>query len=351
MKKLFFLFILFLVVVAAAIVFFLFPLFKSAKHIANQKMVFNIISKTKSHVEIALTPPLFAGKAAIVPFNTLVKVGGASVDIDLSDRSIVKFGPESQFKIVRKSKKGFIINLLKGSLIFKRSENPKFKGIKSGENKIVLKGTIGMVSDTGVKILSGNAIVNGSINLGSGDAFDGKRKIKINPKTTTKIESILQDMGPSDQKNTWENFKTHMPNMYDEITIDQSTLDKLKTPAPGKKNNNKPTKEKDKVSRITEFLENLFKKKIDAYNEMYMLRLAVTTERYFRSDMSIPPDLNNLPMVDEEMKVDPWGTNYLYTLGGEAGFNIRSAGPDQNMNTLDDMVLFSPAKTNTLWQL
>jgi len=356
MKKFFFLIFVLFILVVIFLAFLFIPLYKSAKHIANQKMVFNTISNTKGHAEISLNPTLFAGKGAIIPLNTLINVGPASIDVDMSDRSMIRFSPKSKFKILQKSKKNYSIKLLQGGLAFSKNEGGSFKGVITPKNKVLLTGTQGMISVNGVKILTGSAQVNGKIKIGPNEAFKGGERIKLDPQIAQKVATLVNNIKPSDQKDVWSNVKEHLPKFYEEISINQSSLRDIEKP---KTTTSESTETEElpvpisinPLDKFKNYIEEYFKKKIEAYNEMYMLRLAVTTERYYKADLSFPATIDNLMMADPGMTHDPWGTHYLYTLGGPAGFNLRSAGPDRAMNTADDIVLFTTSSPHSAWIL
>jgi general secretion pathway protein G len=47
------------------------------------------------------------------------------------------------------------------------------------------------------------------------------------------------------------------------------------------------------------------------------------------------------PYIKGGLPVDPWGVQFQYTPKGENGYEVRSAGPDTQMNTEDDITSFA----------
>jgi len=356
MKILLILFMIFLLIVGA-ITFFLFPFYKTASEITKHKTRFNIISATKGHAIIDIKPPLYAGEAAIIPLNTKVTVATSSIDVDMSDRSTIRFAPHSEFKISQKSKKSFGIDLVKGSIVFKRTHDGTFKAVKTPKGLIRLKGTVGRISENSVQIIEGKALAYGSIKLSAGEAVIGDEKTKLDNKTAAKINKILADMKTSSQKELMSNLMAYVPVFNKVDVVDKNTkfiptkpeADKAAPSSPETKT--KPAPE-DKENPLSRLIKDILEKKLQVYYDMYLLRMAITTDRYFNYDLTFPQTIEELnDEYASKLTHDPWETHYLYTLGGPAGFNLRSAGPDTNMNTSDDIVLFAFESPHVLWKL
>lgn len=49
----------------------------------------------------------------------------------------------------------------------------------------------------------------------------------------------------------------------------------------------------------------------------------------------------NGPYIQGGLPVDAWNTPFQYTLKGDNGFEVRSAGPDKQMGSEDDITSFS----------
>lgn len=45
----------------------------------------------------------------------------------------------------------------------------------------------------------------------------------------------------------------------------------------------------------------------------------------------------NGPYIKGKMPTDPWGNEFQYSIKGESGYEIRSAGPDGQMGSADDL--------------
>lgn len=332
---------------------YMFPVYRSAGIIAGQKANLNIIARTESRLEIHIKPLLYAGEGAIVPFGTLVVVGPTSADLDMSDRSLIRFVPESRFELINEGKRRYSIKLIKGGFVFNRSKSGGLKSVRTALGDIEMKGTEGFISDTKVSITQGEVIIDEDNTVSANQTYTDTGKDDLSAEDMEKINTLLSSLAESDQKDTWQNFVTYLPLFRQDI-VDNTTL--LKEPPKEETPATAEEKTEEEISKEEadwyNFLLDLFKKKIDVYVDMYVLRLAITTDRYFNYDLSFPSSIESLNDEDASRRThDPWGTRYLYTIGGDAGFNLKSAGPDTTMNTQDDIVLFTNESPGVFWRI
>ncbi len=65
-------------------------------------------------------------------------------------------------------------------------------------------------------------------------------------------------------------------------------------------------------------------------------QIALSVERYYMSRRELPSSLKEaLGYVPS----DPWGRKIKYTVISESSFELRSAGPDRQFNTDDDVTV------------
>jgi hypothetical protein len=355
MKKGSILLIVFIAIAVFLFFFYIFPLYKSAVEITKHKSRLNLISATNDSVKINLKPELYSGNGGIIPLNVSVTTGKAPVDLDMSDRSLIRFVAESRFKITAAPDKSYSIKLYSGGFTFNRNPGGLFKFIDTPMGKIELSGTSGLVSREMIALVSGSATLDGK-------KIEAKQVLvnsEIKPLDGDKIARIIKEISSlqnSKQKTVFANMFEYLSKFEDEVNANSRFVEPetpKETIQPGKEVPiQEPVKEEPTDSHDSSFFKDLMLKKTRVYADMYVLRMAVTYDRYFDQNSNFPASLADLN--DEFAKSrdkDPWGTPYLYTVEGNEYFNLRSAGPDKQMNTGDDIILFDKKSPLKFWQL
>ena len=343
MKKMFFTVILGLL--AFVLFFYLLPLYKDAVKITRIKEKLNIISSTTEQVKFNLKPELYAGNGSIIPPNTIGVVGAASLDVDLSDRLLIRFIPESQFKIDLNSDKTYSITLISGGFAFKKSGPGSLKEIIAPIGKIILKGTKGIVTKNSIAISEGSATLN-NYEIKTGEVFSGGHKKRLNRPQMKEISVEIEKIKSSKHKNVFANMLEFLPKFEAEINSNSKIAE---NPALDTSVKEEPSKAQPSKKG---FIKDLFLGKTKVYCDMYLLRMAISHDRYFDPNMHFPPSLANLS--DEHARartIDPWGTPYKYTVESNDYFDLRSSGPDKILGTQDDIILFDKKAKTGFWQL
>lgn len=86
--------------------------------------------------------------------------------------------------------------------------------------------------------------------------------------------------------------------------------------------------------------------------ETHLGNLAEAIENYRLVHKELPPDLGELTRPSERSPVpfltmvpmDPWGGFYEYRVVSRRGYDLRSAGPDGDLETADDIVWSAPGR-------
>jgi len=341
-KPLIVIFIILASLLFAFAILYLHPLYKSATEVARIKSGMNIVSATESHAKIKIKPSLFIGEGAIIPFDLPVKVGPTPLDVDLSDRSLVRFTPESTFRIVRNEDAKYTIYLHSGEMYFKRSKIGNFKAIRAPRQAVFLKGTEGYASESETKLIAGIALLNGTLELKALEAWSNQVKKALTQEDIDEINKALDDLNESDQKDVIANMFEYIPKIADEINQNTLAVLKEEESKPTTKEIPPPSQEETSKDTTTDnILYRYLLKKVKVYRDMYILRMAISYDRVFDSGLQFPSSIEQInDPIASQITHDPWQTHYLYTTEGNSYFNLRSAGRDRTMYTRDDIILF-----------